>query len=263
MIGNDPTVDNTDLYAFVSPDRPNTVTMVADYIPFEGPARGPNFYNFDQNALYELPRRQQRRRAGRHHVPVPLHDRDAEQEHGFLSTPAPITSLNDPDWNVRQFYSVTRVTRTGAGRLLGTHLASPPNNIGPRSTPDYDSLATAAVNTSAGGIKVFAGQRDDPFFVDLGSIFDLAGLRPCDGHAVWVQRHPDRPRSRRCGGLQRPLGHRDTRYPISALVATSPTSRWARASRPNLRILSRTATGARSVTRYRSRDSPTRSSTRF
>ena len=149
LIGNDPTVDNTDLYAFVSPDRPNTVTMVADYIPFEGPAGGPNFYNFDQNALYEL------------HVDSNGDGRDdttyqfrftteTRNKNTFLYNTGPITSLNDPDWNVRQFYSVTRVDSYGRRTLLGTHLASPPNNIGPRSTPDYDSLATAAVNTLAG-----------------------------------------------------------------------------------------------------------------
>ena len=62
--------------------------------------------------------------------------------------------------------------------MLGSNIPTPPDNIGPRSTPNYDALASAAVTNLSGGIKVFAGQRDDPFYVDLGSIFDLAGLRP-------------------------------------------------------------------------------------
>ena len=62
--------------------------------------------------------------------------------------------------------------------MLADNAWTPPDNIGPRSTPNYDALAAAAVTPLPGGGKVFAGQRDDPFFVDLGSIFDLAGLRP-------------------------------------------------------------------------------------
>ena len=233
LIGNDPTVDNTDLYAFVSPDRPNTVTMVADYIPFEGPAGGPNFYNFDQNALYEL------------HVDSNGDGRDdttyqfrftteTRNKNTFLYNTGPITSLNDPDWNVRQFYSVTRVDSYGRRTLLGTHLASPPNNIGPRSTPDYDSLATAAVNTLPGGIKVYAGQRDDPFFVDLGSIFDLAGLRPFNPFHLLPL-----PAAAGVDGVAGFNVHSIAiQVPISALVETSPTiGVWASASRPNLRIL--------------------------
>src|SRR4030095_9649410 len=96
----------------------------------------------------------------------------------FLYNTGPITSLNDPDWNIRQTYSVTRVMGHQQGEVLGENIATPPVNIGPRSTPAYDALANAAVTELPDGIKVFAGQRDDPFFVDLGSVFDLAGLRP-------------------------------------------------------------------------------------
>ena len=79
---------------------------------------------------------------------------------------------------MRQTYSVTRVVGSGAPELLGDNIPTPPVNIGPRSTPTYDALATAAIRDLPEGIKVFAGQRDDPFFVDLGSVFDLGGLRP-------------------------------------------------------------------------------------
>jgi len=101
-------------------------------------------------------------------------------ENTFLYNTGRITSLTDADFNVRQSYTVTRL-EDGGDVELGTGLATPPVNIGPRSTGDtssnYEALAAAAVHTLDGGIKVFAGQRDDPFFVDLGSVFDLLGLR--------------------------------------------------------------------------------------
>ena len=176
VISEDPTADNTDVYAFVSPDRRDSVTVVANYVPLEEPAGGPNFAKFGDDVLYAL------------HVD---NDGDAEDDvtyefrfrtqvrnpDTFLYNTGPITSLTDPDWNIRQTYTVTRVQ--GRNRqVLGEGLSTPPVNIGPRSTPNYDALAAAAVSELPGGIKVFAGQRDDPFFVDLGSVFDLAGLRP-------------------------------------------------------------------------------------
>jgi hypothetical protein len=176
LISQDPVADNTDLYAFVSPDRPDTVTIIANYIPLEQPAGGPNFARFGDDVLYAI------------HVD---NDGDAKPDVSyefrftskvrngktFLYNTGPITSLDDPDWNMRQVYSVTRVS-DGDRDVLGRNLSTPPVNIGPRSTPDYASLAAQAVYDLEDGIKVFAGQRDDPFFVDLGSIFDLGGLRP-------------------------------------------------------------------------------------
>ena len=179
VIADDPAADNTDLYAFRSPDRPDTVTFVANYIPLEEPAGGPNFARFDDSVLYEL------------NID---NDGDAKEDityefrfqttvrngNTFLYNTGPITSLDDPDFNVRQTYSVTRVTDQGrrSSTVLATDVPTPPVNIGPRSTPGYAALRTAAVRELPGGGKVFAGQRDDPFFVDLGSVFDLAGLRP-------------------------------------------------------------------------------------
>jgi hypothetical protein len=95
----------------------------------------------------------------------------------FLYNTGPIDSLADADWNRPQTYKVTRVTRTRT-TVLGRNLRTPPVNIGPRSTANYGSLMQAAVQELPGGIKAYAGQSDDPFFVDLGSVFDLAGLRP-------------------------------------------------------------------------------------
>jgi hypothetical protein len=86
--------------------------------------------------------------------------------------------LDSPNWNRRQFYTVTRVDRHNHAHVLARHLACPPCNIGPLSTPSYETLADAAVHHLSNGRTVFAGQRAEGFFVDLGSIFDLATLRP-------------------------------------------------------------------------------------
>jgi hypothetical protein len=235
LIAADPTADNTDLYAFVSPDKPDTVTIVANYIPFEEPAGGPNFSDFDENALYEL--NVDNDGNGRDDITYQFRfDTQTRNGNTFLYNTGPIASLDDADWNVRQTYSVTRVQ--GHRRTtLGTNLPSPPANIGPRSTPNYGSLAAAAVNVLPGGIKVFAGQRDDPFFVDLGSIFDLAGLRPFNPfHLIPLPAQ---------AGVDDVAGYNvhsiAIQVPISQLVDASPTiGIYASASRPALRILSPT-----------------------
>ena len=179
LISDDPSADNTDLYAFVSPDAPNTVTILANFIPFEDPAGGPNYYRFDPTVLYEL------------NVDS---DGDADEDvvyqfrfktsvgngNTFLYNTGQVTSPTDPDLNVQQTYTLTRVVRKAgeavSTTVLGSDLPVAPANVGPRSNPSYDP--TMGVVDLGGGRKVLAGPRDDPFFVDLGSIFDLLGLRP-------------------------------------------------------------------------------------
>ena len=183
-IAKDPVADSTDLYAFVSPDRPDTVTLIANYLPLQGPAAGPNFYEFGDDVLYEI------------HVD---NNGDAEPDvtfqfrfHTALADPdtflyntGPITSLGSKNWNRRQTYSVTRVT-SGGTYALASGLSCPPCNIGPLSTPNYAGLAGAAVHSLHGGVKVFAGQRAEGFYVDLGAIFDLGDLRPFENlHAQY------------------------------------------------------------------------------
>src|ERR1700682_1822625 len=180
-ISKDPVADNTDTYAFVSPHSPETVTIITNYLPAEVPAGGPTFFEFGDDVLYKI------------HI-----DNDGDglanityefsfestitNPNTFLYNTGPISALGDPNWNKRQFYSVTRIERKGNGdetvKILGEGLACPPCNIGPRSIPNYSALEQAAVHSLAGGQTVFAGQRNDPFFVDIGSIFDLADLRP-------------------------------------------------------------------------------------
>jgi hypothetical protein len=175
-ISKDPVADSTDVYAFVSPDRPNAVTLIANYIPLQGPAGGPNFYEFGDDVLYEI--HVDNTGDGRPDITFQfrfqtrLRDPDT-----FLYNTGPIRSLGSRNWNNRQFYSVTRVTHDSS-RVLAEDLACPPCNIGPLSTPHYSGLADMAVHSLPGAIRVFAGQRAEGFYVDLGSIFDLATLRP-------------------------------------------------------------------------------------
>jgi hypothetical protein len=175
-ISKDPVADSTDVYAFVSPDRPSMVTLIANYIPLEEPAGGPNFYEFGDDVLYEI--HIDNDGDGRADITYQFQFETALRDKGtFLYNTGPIRSLASPNWNSRQFYSVTKVTG-GRRQRLASGLACPPCNIGPLSTPGYAGLAASAVHPLPGGGHVFAGQRAEGFYVDLGSIFDLANLRP-------------------------------------------------------------------------------------
>ena len=186
LISEDPVADNTDVYAFVSPDNSDTVTILANYIPLEEPAGGPNFHGFGDNVLYEI--KIDNTGDGEEDISYQFRFRtETRNPDTFLYNTGPIDTLSDTDWNRPQFYSVTRVDGgQGRGAVLADDLPTPPVNIGPRSTPHYRSLMGAAVSSlPGGGGQVYAGQIDDPFYVDLGSVFDLAGLRPFNpAHAI-------------------------------------------------------------------------------
>ena len=176
-ISKDPVADSTDLYAFVSPDRPDTVTLIANYIPLQGPDSGPNFFEFGDDVRYEI----HISNTGDAQADITYQfdfSTEVLNKETFLYNTGQITSLNDANFNRRQFYTVTKRTRDGRSEVLGRHLASPPCNIGPRSTPDYSTPATAAIHSLTKGRRVFAGQRADGFYVDLGAVFDLLDLRP-------------------------------------------------------------------------------------
>jgi hypothetical protein len=178
-ISKDPVADSTDVYAFVSPDRPDTVTLIANYIPFEAPDGGPNFYEFGEDVLYEI--HIDNNGDGEADITYQFRFKtEIRNPNTFLYNTGPITSLDSPNWNRPQFYSVTRIDhdRDDDENVLAKRLACPPCNIGPRSTPNYQQLAQAAIYNLPGGSKVFAGQRREGFYVDLGSIFDLGALRP-------------------------------------------------------------------------------------
>jgi hypothetical protein len=177
-ISKDPVADSTDVYAFVSPDRPDSVTLISNYIPLQGPAGGPNFYEFGDDVRYDI--HIDNDGDGRPDVTYQFRfETRLRDRNTFLYNTGPILSLDSPNWNSRQFYTVTRVKDDDV-KVLGSGLASPPCNIGPLSTPNYASLASAAVHDLPGGIRVFAGQRAEGFYVDLGSIFDLLNLRPLE-----------------------------------------------------------------------------------
>jgi hypothetical protein len=176
-ISKDPVADSSDLYAFVSPDRPDSVTIIANYIPLEGPAAGPNFYEFGDDVLYAI--HIDNNGDGVADVTYQFSFRsETTIPSTFLYNVGPIESLSSKYWNRRQLYSVTRIPRGGKAELLAKDLPCPPCNIGPLSTPNYPSLAKSAVHELRGGRVTFAGQRAEAFFVDLGAIFDLGDLRP-------------------------------------------------------------------------------------
>ena len=178
LIADDPAADNTDVYAFVSPDKPNTVTIIANYIPFEDPAGGPNYYRFDPTVRYALERRQRRRRARGRRVSVPVLDRRSTNPNTFLYNTGPIdaprTSGREPERQAD--------VHGHAGDELGLDGAGiEPRRCRRRTSARARTRPTTrfqGVVDLGGDRKVFAGPRDDPFFVDLGSIFDLGGLRP-------------------------------------------------------------------------------------
>ena len=134
----DPSADNTDVYAFVSPDRPDTVTIVANYIPLEEPAGGPNFNEFADDVLYEL--KVDNNGDGREDVSYQFEfSTQTRNGNTFLYNTGPIDTLSDTDWNRPQTYKVTRVSK-GKTTILAKGVPTPPVNIGPRSTPNYGSL---------------------------------------------------------------------------------------------------------------------------
>ena len=163
LISEDPSADNTDLYAFRSPDKPDTLTIVSNFIPGEDPAAGPNYYTFSPTARYDI-------YVDRNGDGKP----DVSYYFQFKRNIGPFF-LGD----TVQPYTVTRVEH-GKSTVIA-HGTTPADNIGPRTTPDYHALAMKAVTPLQGGGQVFAGQRDDPFFADVGDIFDLLAIRKGTG----------------------------------------------------------------------------------
>ncbi|WP_369221940.1 DUF4331 domain-containing protein [Streptomyces sp. R39] len=175
LISGTPQYDNTDLYAFVSPDKPDTTTIVSDYIPFEEPAGGPNFYQFADDAQYDI------------HID---NNGDAlddlifrytfrtkiKNKNTFLYNTGVVDSLNDPDLNVTQSYDLDLIKLKNGRQQYRTRIAdnvpAAPSDVGKASMPDYAKLRSQAIYKTANGGATFAGQADDPFFADL-RVFDL------------------------------------------------------------------------------------------
>lgn len=175
LIANDPLADNTDLYAFVSPDDPNSVTIIANYVPLQIPHAGPNFYSFGEDIRYEI------------HIDndVATAGDDIVYRFTFSQTnqdPTTFFNIRLGQQNLMTTYTMEKSTDGGATfSTVVSNGVVPPPNIGDRSIEDatvglnstYEALFTSAITTASSGETVFCGPVDDPFFVDLGGIFDL------------------------------------------------------------------------------------------
>ncbi len=181
LISNDPQADNTDLYVFRSPDDTNTVTIIANYIPFESPEGGPNYFTFGTNVRYEIHIKNKTTTTGD----------DITYRFTFSALNQDTTTFFNIRLGRQNIKTTYTCQKSMDGGLTWTTIVSngivPPSNIGPRSiqnttvglsAPNYLSLMTAAINTASSGEKVFCGPVDDPFFVDLSGAFDLGNFRP-------------------------------------------------------------------------------------
>ncbi len=179
LIANDPQADGTDLYAFTSPDKPDTVTIIACYWPLEEPVGGPNYFKFGDDVLYEI--NIDNVGDAQSHITYQF-DFDTTVGNGntFLYNTGPIDSIDSPNLNVKQTYSVKKIV-DGNSTEVGIGLKVPPVNIGAKSTPNYELLSNQGIQSLSDGSTVFAGQTDDPFFVDL-NVFDLLSIRKLPGN---------------------------------------------------------------------------------
>jgi hypothetical protein len=180
----DPTGDDTDLYAWTANDAPGSITIASNWIPFEDPSGGPNFYSFDPKAHYYV----NIDNTGDGVADVKYLFRfktRIRDKNTYLYAKPTVNSVSDPDLNVRQTYSVTRLTYK-KGKLVGSRKVgggpTAPNNAGKKTIPNYDQVAGGAIRKLKGGGKVFAGQRDDPFFIDLTVPFDALNFRVGTGN---------------------------------------------------------------------------------
>jgi len=243
LIANDPLADNTDLYAFRSPDDPNTITIIANYIPAELPFGGPNYYTFGENIRYEI------------HVDNDANVVGDEVTYRFTfqqvnEDPTTFFNIRLGQQNLKTTYRLER--STDGGTTFTTIVENgivPPPNIGERSIEGsaglnitYAELFNGAIATATTGERVFAGPVDDPFFVDLGGIFDLGdaprqngpardGLAKYNVHTIAIQV----PISTllKEGAAATPANILDSDYVIGV---------WASASRPALTTLKRDGT---------------------
>ncbi|MBC7384049.1 MAG: DUF4331 family protein [Bacteroidia bacterium] len=179
LISYDPLADNTDVYAFRSPDNPTMITIIANYIPFQIPQGGPNWASFGENIRYEI------------YVDNNAASPGAEIIYRFTFTktnedPTTFFNIRLGKQNLKTTYIVERSINGGSSfTTIISNGVVPPPNIGPRSisgaaglnSPTYASLMQGAIKTANTGEMVYAGPADDPFFVDLGGAFDLGGFR--------------------------------------------------------------------------------------
>jgi len=171
--------DDTDLYAWVTADAPNAVTIVGNWVPLIEPNSGPNFASFDDEVMYYINIDNVGDAKDNIRYEFTFKTTRANPN-TFLYNTGVVTSFSDPDLNVRQTWSLNRIDHTGE-HTLATDRPVAPNFVGPKSMPNYNALAQSTITTLSDGTKIFIGPRDDPFFVDLGAIFDLLTIRKVPG----------------------------------------------------------------------------------
>ena len=239
LIANDPQADNVDVYAFRSPDNPDMITLIATYIPMQLPHGGPNYYWFGENIHYDI------------HVDNDVNTPGDDIIYRFVfdvenEDPSTFFNIRLGQQNLKNTYTLMRSMDGGA--TFETILEDgyvPPYNIGPRSITSgaglgagsYADLFQQGITATGTGEMAFAGTSDDPFFVDLGGIFDLGNAPrqdgdPRDGLACYnvsvlalqvpisTLRKPSAPAT--------PTNILDSDYVIGV---------WASASRPAMRVL--------------------------
>ncbi len=180
LISNDPLADNTDVYAFKSPTDPEKIVLIANYIPFQDPAGGPNWYSFGENIRYEVHVKNNASTAGD----------DITYRFTFKvvnEDPTTFFYIRLGKQNQKNTYTCERSMNGGQSwTTIVSNGVVPPHNVGPRSienstvglgAPSYNALATRAITTATTGERIFCGPVDDPFFVDLGGAFDVGGFR--------------------------------------------------------------------------------------
>lgn len=252
LISSDPLADNTDLYAFRSPDDTNTVTLIANYVPFESPEGGPNYYNFGENIRYEI------------HIDNNASKAGDEIVYRFTFTntnedPTTFFNIRLGKQNLKTTYTCEKTTDGGATwTTIVNNGVVPPTNIGPRSIEGaaglnmtYEQLMNSAITTASSGEKIFCGPVDDPFWVDLGGIFDLGQTR--DKNGTGSERARDGVAGYNCHtiAVQVPIQmlQKDNK-PVSnatnILDGDFVIGVWASASRPQITTLSKT--GAKPTT---------------
>ena len=172
----DPTADNTDVYAFTAPDAPHSLTVVANWIPMEEPAGGPYFGKLDPRARYYV--KIDNTGDGREDVAYRWKFKQRfRNPESFLDAAPTVDSVDDPDINFVQTYDLYRETYGGKGHRRSTKRIAhdvpvAPANTGPKTVPDYAKVSAGAVTALPGGGKTFVGPADDPFFLDLNTVFD-------------------------------------------------------------------------------------------
>jgi hypothetical protein len=176
----DPAADNTDVYAFTADDAPNAITIASDWIPGQVPANGPNFFRFDDRARYYV--NIDNNGDGVADIRYRYEfDTNVRNPDSFLYAGPGTTSYSQ--LNVYQTYDLTREDYDRHGRLtdqrkIANDFPVAPSNVGPKTFPSYvGDFAIPAVKQLSNGTKLFAGQRAEPFFVDLGAAFDAINVR--------------------------------------------------------------------------------------